>query len=150
MKHPGTFNGNPLSAAAGIAALDAIKSGEPCQQANYASVYFRAGLNRMFVEKNVDWVAYGDFSLTKILPNYQGQRPENDDFLPYGNDASLIDRPVPRELTRAFRSASLLHGVDLMGWGAIMSCQHSPEILDSAISGLANAVDMLKAEGMIQ
>ena len=150
MKHPGTFNGNPLSSAAGIAALDAIKSGEPCQQANDASVYFRAGLNRMFVEKNVDWVAYGDFSLTKILPNYEGQRPENDDFLPYGNDSSFIDRAVPHELTRAFRSASLLYGVDLMGWGAIMSCQHSPEILDTAISGLANAVDLLKAEGMIQ
>src|SRR5205085_10234746 len=30
MKHPGTYNANPLSAAAGIAALKRVASGEPC------------------------------------------------------------------------------------------------------------------------
>ena len=31
MPHPGTFNANPLSAAAGIAMLNIIKTGEPQQ-----------------------------------------------------------------------------------------------------------------------
>lgn len=149
MKHPGTFNGNPLSASAGIAALNAIQGGEPCRLANEASVYFREGLNRMFAEKNVNWVAYGDFSLTKILPNYDGAPPLSSDFLPYDNDSEMINRPVSRDLTQAFRSAALLHGVDFMGWGAIMSCQHTNDVLDEAIQGMANAVDLLQTEGMI-
>ncbi|MBD3676735.1 MAG: aminotransferase class III-fold pyridoxal phosphate-dependent enzyme [Planctomycetaceae bacterium] len=149
MKHPGTFNGNPLSASAGIAALKAIKNGEACRQANEASAYFRQGLNEMFADKNVNWVAYGDFSLTKILPNYEGDPPRDDQFLPYKNDEDRINRPVSPQLTRAFRSASLLHGVDLMGWGAIMSCQHTEEILQTAIQGLAEAIDLLKTESLV-
>src|SRR5213076_3583674 len=34
MKHPGTFNANPLSAAAGVATLAIVATGEPCQEAN--------------------------------------------------------------------------------------------------------------------
>ena len=30
MKHPGTYNANPLSAAAGVATLKRIATGEPC------------------------------------------------------------------------------------------------------------------------
>lgn len=149
MKHPGTFNGNPLSAAAGIAALQEIQTGEPCRIANEAAVYFRSRLNQMFVEKNVDWIAYGDFSLTKILPNYTGARPTCDDDLPYDNDSHSIDQPISRELTRAFRSASLIHGVDLMGWGAIMSAHHTHEVLDEAVYGLSKVVDMLRKDNLI-
>ena len=32
--HPGTYNGNPLSAAAGVAALEVVATGEPCRVAN--------------------------------------------------------------------------------------------------------------------
>src|SRR5262249_5704284 len=34
MRHPGTFNANPLSAAAGVAALGLVATGEPCRKAN--------------------------------------------------------------------------------------------------------------------
>src|SRR5438309_764009 len=34
MKHPGTFNANPLSAVAGITTLELVAGGEPCRQAN--------------------------------------------------------------------------------------------------------------------
>ena len=34
MKHPGTYNANPLSAAAGCAALSLVATGEPCRKAN--------------------------------------------------------------------------------------------------------------------
>jgi hypothetical protein len=37
MKHPGTYNGNPLSAAAGVAALEVVANGEPCRVANLAA-----------------------------------------------------------------------------------------------------------------
>ena len=31
MTHPGTYNGNPLAAAAGVAALTRVATGDPCK-----------------------------------------------------------------------------------------------------------------------
>ena len=92
MKHPGTYNANPLSAAAGAAALEIVSTGEPCRTANEAARKLRSGLNALFLQKSVDWVSYGQFSAIKILPEYDGPRPGNDDFIPYGNDPRKLDR----------------------------------------------------------
>jgi glutamate-1-semialdehyde 2,1-aminomutase len=43
--HPGTFNANPLSAAAGIAALKIIATGEPTKRAQEMSDMLISGFN---------------------------------------------------------------------------------------------------------
>src|SRR3954468_9964828 len=45
MKHPGTYNANPLSAAAGVTALKRVATGDPCRKANAAAVRLRNSLN---------------------------------------------------------------------------------------------------------
>src|SRR5207237_9608573 len=61
MRHPGTFNANPLSAAAGVATLELVATGEPCRKANETARLLRQRLNAMFAERGADWAAYGDF-----------------------------------------------------------------------------------------
>ena len=90
MKHPGTYNANPLSAAAGCAALEIVATGEPCRAANESARKLRAALNELFVEKGVSWAAYGDFSAVKIHPDYDGPRPTSDDFVPFAGDYKQI------------------------------------------------------------
>src|SRR5262249_29618756 len=70
MKHPGTFNANPLSAAAGSATLRIVATGEPCRRANETGRLLRQRLNRLFTEREQDWVCYGEFSGFKFLPSY--------------------------------------------------------------------------------
>ena len=82
MKHPGTFNANPLSAAAGVAALQEVASGEPCRRANASAKELRQRLNTLFEERGVRWVAYGDFSALRLLADYEGPRPRGE-ALPY-------------------------------------------------------------------
>jgi glutamate-1-semialdehyde 2,1-aminomutase len=149
MKHPGTYNANPLSAAAGIAALRQVATGVPCEQANLRAQQFRRGLNELFAEKSVDWVAYGDFSITKILPNYTGDRPVDDSFLPYDNDYHLIERPIDSNLSHAFRCALLVNGIDMMGWGAMMSAAHTEDDIEQSVEAFSNAVDLLREDGLI-
>src|SRR5437660_1280658 len=84
MKHPGTFNANPLSAAAGTATLQIVATGEPHSRANAAAKKIRQRLNELFAERDWDWVAYGEFSGFRLLPGYRGSRPNGDDFVPYG------------------------------------------------------------------
>ena len=150
MKHPGTYNGNPLSAAAGIAALELVASGFPCRRANEIATLLRREINALFAKTSLNWVAYGDFSAIKILPDYDGPRPDRDDFLPYGGDWRKLDRKFDAALSQAFRQALLLGGVDWMGWGGSTSAAHSEEDVERTVAGFASAIDWLRADGFVK
>lgn len=145
MKHPGTYNGNPLSAAAGCAALDAIADGVPCQRANELARDLRKRLNQLFTQRNAPWVAYGEFSMIHILPNYEGPRPTSEDFIPYGGDYRKLDAEQPASLKYAFRSALLLNGVDWFGWSGMTSAAHTAEDLDQTVSAFDHTLSLLHA-----
>lgn len=149
MKHPGTYNGNPLSAAAGVACLDEVHTGEPCRRANAMAVRVRAGLNEVFADKGVPWIAYGDFSAIKIHPEYHGPRPTRDDFIPYDNDFRKIDRKFDAKLSHAFRCGLLLGGVDWMGWGGSTSAAHTDEDVSRTVDAFARCIELLRQERLV-
>lgn len=143
MKHPGTYNGNPLSAAAGCAALDAIANGTPCQRANDLARDLRSKLNQLFASRNAPCVAYGEFSMIHILPNYDGPRPTSDSFIPYEGDYRKLDADQPASLKHALRSALLIGGVDWFGWSGMTSAAHTADDLDQTVRAFDQAVTLL-------
>jgi glutamate-1-semialdehyde 2,1-aminomutase len=147
MKHPGTFNANPLSAAAGSAALQVVSTGEPCRRANEMGRLLRQRLNAHFAERGLDWVAYGEFSALKLLPGHQGPRPVGDDFVPYGGDHRRLEGPKDRRVVHAFRCAMLLNGVDLPGLGGMTTAAHTEADIDQTVAAVAGALDLLHREG---
>lgn len=149
MKHPGTFNANPLSAAAGSAALEVVATGEPCETANRMAAKLRVGLNEVFAQKGVNWVAYGDFSAIKIHPDYDGPRPDSDSFIPYNNEFTKLDRKFDAALGHAFRCALLLNGVDWMGWTGSTSSAHTEDDIQRTVAAFAATVDMLRNDGLV-
>ena len=149
MKHPGTYNANPLSAAAGCAVLEAVATGEPSRLANERARDLRRAFNDVFEKKDLNWVSYGDFSSVKIIPEYNGPRPESDDFIPYDNDFKKLDRSYDTKLLHAFRAASMIGGVDFFGWGAMVSACHTPEDIAVAAAAVSQAIDLLRADGFL-
>ena len=149
MKHPGTYNGNPLSAAAGTAALEIVSTGEPCDRANETAKKIRAGLNALFERKGVAWVAYGDFSVVRIHPEYDGPRPTDDSFIPFDNDYQKLDREFDSTLSHAFRCALLLGDVDWMGWAGSTSAAHDDSDVEKTIQAFDAAIDLLRADGLV-
>ncbi|MEZ6045848.1 MAG: aminotransferase class III-fold pyridoxal phosphate-dependent enzyme [Planctomycetaceae bacterium] len=149
MKHHGTFNANPLSAAAGCAMLEQVASGKPCDRANAVAKVLRREFNTLFREKGINWTAYGDYAMFKILPNYEGPTSESEDFLPYDNDYQQIDRPIDKELSHAFRKAMLLNNLDFMGWGAMTSSAHTDKDIDQTIESFSKGLDLLKEHGYV-
>ena len=149
MKHPGTFNANPLSAAAGAAALEVVSSGEPCEQANRISQKLRAALNELFEQKSVNWIAYGDFSGVKIFPDYDGPHSDDDASIPYDNDFHQLDRKFDTRLSHACRCALLINGVDWMGWHGMISAAHTEDDLDRTLTAFSVAIDLLRADGLL-
>jgi glutamate-1-semialdehyde 2,1-aminomutase len=143
MKHPGTFNANPLSASAGIATLELVATGEPCRKANEIAKLLREGLNRLFAGRDLPWIAYGEFSGFRLLPNYQGPRPSDDSFIPYEGSFEKLEVAQDRSLVHAFRRAMLLHGVDLTGLGGMTTALHTPEDVTRTVAAVEATLDLL-------
>jgi len=154
MQHPGTYNANPLSASAGIATLKLVASGEPCKAANAIGLMLRNKLNDMFAAGNWPWVAYTDFSLFKILPNYDGPRPtpattDNNGLIPYGGDINKLDGPRDTKLIHSFRRGMLLNGVDLPGLGGWITAAHTEEDVSRTVDAAAATLEAMRGEGII-
>jgi glutamate-1-semialdehyde 2,1-aminomutase len=148
MRHPGTFNANPLSAAAGIAALKLVSNGDPCRRANELAWTLRQRLNALFAERFTDWIAYGDFSFVHLLPGYEGPHPDADDYLPNGGGLDHLDGPKDPQLVQAFRQGLLLHGVDWPGLGAFVMAAHTEADLDQTVEAIAQTIEALRVEGL--
>jgi glutamate-1-semialdehyde 2,1-aminomutase len=148
MKHPGTFNANPLSAAAGVATLERVATGEPNRWANEVARLLRRRLNERFGEAGMDWVAYGEFSGLKLLPGYRGPRPGGEDFVPFDGDPNRLDGSKNVRLVHAFRRAMLLHGVDLPGLSGMTTAAHTEVDVGQTVAAVAGSIELLRAEGL--
>jgi glutamate-1-semialdehyde 2,1-aminomutase len=147
IQHPGTFNANPVSAAAGIAALELIATTDACARANAAGEALRQGLNQVLEAEDVPWAAYGSFSGLHLFTNPKGRaiRPSTFDplALPF---AELKARDA--KLSHRLRVAMLVQGVDFNSWpGAILSAALSAEDLAATVEAFREALRMLKREG---
>lgn len=144
MKHPGTFNANPLSAAAGTATLRIVAGGEPCRWANEMGALLRKRLNTLFAERDWDWIAYGEFSGFRLVPHYQGPRPNREDFIPYDGDLNKLDGPKDSRLVHAFRRGMLLNGVDLPGLNGMTMAAHTEADVERTVVAVAETIEMLE------
>ncbi len=70
--HQGTYNANPLAAAAGIATLEMVAKTDACARAGSAATSLRAGMNDVLAREGVPWAVYGDCSLFHVFTNPSG------------------------------------------------------------------------------
>ena len=147
--HAGTFNANPVSAAAGVAALELIATTDACARANASGTRLRELLNEVLEEEKVSWAVYGDFSAFHIFtdPNHRGTPPS--EFDPFEVDfRELITNPPG--VAAKLRLAMLIHGVDIAGWpGGSCSAVHSQEDLEQTAQAFRESIRMLKREGVL-
>lgn len=153
MRHPGTYNGNPLSAAAGVATLKQVATGEPGAAANRAGVELRNRLNALFADKNWPWIVYGDFSMFRLLPGYTGPRPQPsgdcDGYVPYDGDLDALDGVKDPKPATAFRQGMLVHGVDCPGFGFwLNACHDDPAVVDTIVDAVTATLPAMQAEGL--
>ena len=67
--HQGTFNSNPLCAAAAVATLGIVESEDACARAERTAGEIRDGLRRILVEEQIAWGVYGEASSFLIFQN---------------------------------------------------------------------------------
>ena len=146
--HLGTFNGNPLSAVAGTATLDQIKTGEPQRMAEESAAGLRAGLNRIIDRNGLDWAVYGEFSTMKFLIGHGDHEIRARDFDPYRWDYRKLLQRGDARLLQALRLGMLINGVDISPSSALTSA-HSAADIASTLSAFEATIDMMKQECLV-
>jgi glutamate-1-semialdehyde 2,1-aminomutase len=145
--HQGTYNANPVAAAAGTAALEIIASTDVCGRAARTAAEVRAALNEVLAEDRVPWAVYGTSSGFHIFLNPLGRDVTPAAFDPY---ACTIDelKNQPARLASRLRLALLLHGVDVSGrLSGFTSIAHSAADVAAAAAALRASVRMLREDG---
>ena len=145
--HPGTFNANPLSAAAGVAMLSSLADGAATRTANEQAAKLRHGMNEILAREKVAWKVYGQHSDWKLF--YGADAPPRD-----GADQSVDDIPWQRldgkfpQQSRAMRQALILQGIDFNGARALVGTCHTDDVVADTLAGFAEAVRAVKADGL--
>jgi glutamate-1-semialdehyde 2,1-aminomutase len=146
--HQGTYNANPVCAAAGITALEILSSEGACDTASATTQKIRDGINAVFAEESVPWYCYGEHSGFYIFTDPDGQETSHASFDPTKWSMDSIKRSSKPPAVNKFRLALLNEGIDISGKpGGIVSAVHNDDDVAQTIDGTRNAVRALRAEG---
>ncbi len=147
ISHHGTFNANPLSAAAGVAMLASVADGQAIRAADAQAAKLRHALNEILAREKVAWKVYGEHSDWKLF--FDAEAPPRD-----GADQSVWDVPWKRldarhpAQSRGLRQALILNGVDFNGSRALVSPAHTDDVLAETVTAFGAAVRAMKEEGL--
>ena len=148
--HPGTYNANPLSAAAGVATLEILGSTDAIARANAFGEALRNGLNEVLHEEGVKWAVHGSYSGFHIFTNPQGA-----DISPLSFDAeacipTLMGRVKGEGITGKLRMGMLVNGVDVNnGPSGVISALHGDAELTTTIDAFRTTIRALRREGVM-
>ena len=149
MMHTGTFNANPVSAAAGIETLKIVKSGEPCRKANELAVKLRKGMNGVIDSHGLNWCVYGEFSGFRYLLGHDQLLARAGDFNPYDYDYRKFKDPATVSLKHALRRGMLLNGVDTTANGGMTTAAHTDEDIGKTVDAFDRAITWMKRDGLV-
>ena len=143
--HPGTFNANPLSAAAGAACLEMIASQPINERADAMASRLKKGLNEILAKLEVPGHARGMASLIHLT-----MRDCDCDrelcILSHQAIHEAADPAVTLPLKRAMMNA----GVDMMGRGSfIVSAAHREQDIDRTLGAFEESLAALRTDDVV-
>ena len=149
--HLGTFNAAPLSAAAGIAVLKRIATGEPIKKADAMTKKLQAAWEGVLEKHRVAGYVYGPCSTFHVYFETDAGRIEGassrEDL--HTTHAGRL-KGMPGELIREYQLHLRHHGVDNMSsTGGVLSAAHTEHDIEQATEAFDKTVRALLHKGLI-
>ncbi|MEM7335426.1 MAG: aminotransferase class III-fold pyridoxal phosphate-dependent enzyme [Chloroflexota bacterium] len=148
MSHPGTYNGNPLSATAGMTALSIAATGDPQKKAGASCLKLIQGLNEVLKFSETPGCVYGDVAGFHFLVGQADFHPE------YAEN--ILEYASPERLTvgmgllaKPMRIAMLMEGIDKPASAGRLSAAHTDEDIGQTISAFEKAIHRMERWGLI-
>ena len=149
--HQGTYNANPLCAAAAVATLSLIEREDICGRAERTAGEIRDGMRTILIEEGVPWGIYGEASTFQIFQNPKGIALDPATFDPVALGFAGLKGAKDPSLGHRLRIALIAGGVDIMGSpGGLVSAVHGPEEVARTLEAFRKAVKAMKAEGDVR
>ena len=146
VRHSGTWNANPLTAAAGVAACRLYRDGEVQKKVNQLGAYLRKRGDQVLQEQGVNGRLYG----RSIVWLYLGpiDYEPSDDTLPPTRDVGKLMAGASVKVQLCLH---LLHrGVSTMGARFfILSAAHTEEDIDKTMQAFGDSLNAMIAEGTL-
>lgn len=147
--HPGTFNANPVSAAAGIATLEILSTTDANAKANAYGETLRKRMNDVLLEEKVKMAVHGSYSGFHVYTN-----PDKDDITPGQFDAAAY---IPKMINakkdgfaNSLRMGMLVNGVDVnSGPSGTISATHGDDEMNTTVDAFRATIRSLKREGAL-
>jgi glutamate-1-semialdehyde 2,1-aminomutase len=143
---PGTWNGNPASAAAGVTTLRIVRDTDAVRRAALQAQKLIDGFNGVFRRRGVSAFAYGRASIFKVRP---GEPPRllSGDYSRHREEAErLLSGWGPTGWQ--VRKAMLLEGVDLMRTDGFVSTAHTDGDIAMTCEAMDRAIARLRKDGL--
>lgn len=145
--HRGTFNGNPLAAAAGVVALEELRTGRPQTTAAEIGTRLKQGINQVLLDAGLEGAAYGIGSLFHV--HFGRGMSINDDGSVADFDRDVLAKDVKaNDVNLYFRRGLLEQGVDVLRAGGMISAAHNDEDLDITFEAIRQVAKQMKAAGL--
>lgn len=146
-RHSGTWNANPLTAAAGVAACKLYLDGEPQRRANELGAYLIKKGNQALKAKGHAGRLYGR-TIAHLYLGPADYEPADDSLPPTSDVAKLTSGAAQKERLCLHL---LQRGIATMGGRFfILSAMHTEEELDQAVDILISSLDAMSAEGSLK
>ena len=144
--HPGTFNANPLSAAAGTRCLQLLTDGAANDAAERAARRLRRGIDRAIAATGVTCFCHQRASMVWIV---FGVTHDGDPELCTAPRETVAEGRAPR-YGEPFKRALLNRGVDALGGAFIVSAVHTDEQIDHTAAAVEDALQRIKADEVLR
>ena len=143
--HPGTFNGNPLSAAAGATALEMIATQPINQQADAMADRLKKGINDVLGRLEIPGHAHGIASMIHVVL----ADCDCDRELCTMSHAKIVEANGSPAVT-AMKRGLQNRGVDIMSRETfLVSGTHTEKEIDHTLNAFQEAMAAVRADGLI-
>jgi glutamate-1-semialdehyde 2,1-aminomutase len=145
----GTYNANPLAAAAGAACLAKVADPAVHRHCDDLAARLRTGLNEIFARREIPGFAWGESSVFHIaVGELATNRRAADLHTPEGVSSEFLKNSGGTDLAQILEVGALLEGVHLFHAGGFFSTAHTEADVDTTVQAIDTVLGRMDAEGL--
>lgn len=149
--HPGTYNANPLSAAAGAACLALVADSGVQAHADRMAAAIRSGFNESLVRNDVPGFVWGESSVFHIMLGQTCSNMSRGDLhIPADISPQNLKSGMSPQLGHVLHLSMLNRGIDLFHGGGLLSSTHSNSDIERTVSSFDASIKEMKAGGLFE